>query len=359
MNIITLQASKIQALEDVVRSYESIDAAALYGSVARGDVEHHSDVDLLLVCQNQRKLPVIESIQRELGIMFKRLSVAVYSHRELNFLNSMRSLFLLHLSREAVVLNDRSGFLGELLAGFEPKKSYHDDFEKSLALMDPLRVQVRDAPNNFHRLSYIYSLFRVFGVYLLAEHGIYEFSKSRMVKLLRLNFPSAVEGVDLLSGLRILNSNFFTSGGFGSGSEVPYPDGSLLDYARALQSVAGVPLFVSEVSYEDAVSSFLMASERQTRGLDYRLRVWFLLLVYDGLNLYCKSAGRKPLVGFRIGLLMELRDSGAPPAIRAAAGDTIDFIRRYPLKYFLEEEEKISPNRARRVLEDICLELTG
>lgn len=355
----TLQAGKLQTLEDIVRSYESIDAAALYGSVARGDVEHHSDVDLLLVCQNQRKLPVIESIQRELGSMFERLSVAVYSHRELNFLNAARSLFLLHLSREAVVLNDRSGFLRELLAGFEPKKSYHADFEKSLALMDPLRVQVRDAPNNFHRLSYIYSLFRVFGVYLLAERGIYEFSKSRMVKLLCLDFPYAVDAVEVLSGLRILNSNFFTSGGFGSGSEGAYPGGSLLDYAEALQRVAGVPLFVSDVSYEEAVSDFLIASERQTRGLDYRLRVWFLLLVYDGLNLYCRSTGREPLIGFRNGPLMELRDSGASPAIRAAAGDTIDFIRRYPLKYFLEEEERISPNRARRVLEDICLELTG
>src|SRR5713226_309715 len=148
MNIITLQASKIQALEDVVRSYESIDAAALYGSVARGDVEHHSDVDLLLVCQNRRKLPVIESIQRELGSLFERLSIAVYSHRELNFLNSVRSLFLLHLSREAVVLNDQSGFLTELLADFEPKKSYRADFQTSLALMDPLQMQVRDAPNN-------------------------------------------------------------------------------------------------------------------------------------------------------------------------------------------------------------------
>jgi len=50
----TLQTSKIPALEDVVRLCDSIDAAALYGSVARGDVENYSDVDLLLVCQNQR-----------------------------------------------------------------------------------------------------------------------------------------------------------------------------------------------------------------------------------------------------------------------------------------------------------------
>jgi predicted nucleotidyltransferase len=348
----------MQALEDVVRSNGSIDAAALYGSVARGDVENHSDVDLLLVCQNQRKLPVIESIQTELGSLFERLSVAVYSHRELSFLHSVRSLFLLHLSREAVVINDRSGFLRGLLAGFEPKNSYHADFDKSLALMDPLRMQVRDAPNNFHRLSYIYSLFRVFGVYLLAERGIYEFSKSRMVNLLCLNFPDAVQGVGTLSGLRVLNSSFFTSGGLGSENEAAYPTGSLPHYAGALQCVAGVPLFVSEVSYEDAVSSFLLASERQNRGLDYRLRVWFLLLVYDGLNLYCKSAGREPLVGFRNERLKELRDSDAPSAVKTAARDTIEFIRRYPLKYFLKEEERISPIRARRILEDICLELT-
>ena len=282
----------------------------------------------------------------------------MYSHRELNFLTSVRSLFLLHLSREAVVLKDQSGFLTGLLADFEPKKSYHADFQKSLALMDPLQMQVRDAPNNFHRLSYIYSLFRVFGVYLLAERGIYEFSKSRMVNLLCLNFPNAIESVGVLSGLRILNSNFFTSNGFKSKSETPYPSGSLSDYAEALQRVADVPFLVKEVSYEDAVLSFLVASEQRNRGLDYRLRVWFLLLIYDGLNLYCKSADREPLVGFQVKRLKELSYSDAPTGIREAASDTIEFMRHYPLKYFLEEEEKISPIRARRVLKNICLELT-
>ncbi len=77
------------------------------------------------------------------------------------------------------------------------------------------------------------------------------------------------------------------------------------------------------------------------------MRVWLLL--------YCKSAGREPLVGFRNERLKELRDSNAPSAVKAAARDTIEFIRRYPLKYFLKEEEKISPIRARRILEDICL----
>src|SRR5260370_27319597 len=130
----------------------------------------------------------------------------------MQFLSKTKSLFLLHLSREANLLFDKKGYFGNLLATFTPKDSYKEDFLKSIALVDPLRSQVYGAPNQLHRLSYIYSLFRVFGVYLLAEDGIYEFSKERMAKLLSASFPSLVDEIHGLSRLRPLNSNFFTGG---------------------------------------------------------------------------------------------------------------------------------------------------
>jgi predicted nucleotidyltransferase len=194
----------IDDLRQLLSANPSLDAAALYGSAARGDFEAHSDIDVLLLCSS-RKSKVFVEVKELLCGLFERLSLTVYSRRELRFLESVGSLFLLHLSKEAVVLFDRSDFLTRLLANFEPKSSYRRDFEASLRLLDPVRIVVQGAPNNVHRSSYIYSLFRVFGVYLLAERGVYEFSKTRMSRLLVDAFPTQRGNIALLAALRPLN----------------------------------------------------------------------------------------------------------------------------------------------------------
>ncbi|MFZ0737234.1 MAG: nucleotidyltransferase domain-containing protein [Candidatus Acidiferrales bacterium] len=345
----------LESLHQLLITHSSVDAAALYGSVARGDIERHSDVDLLLVCRASRKLPAFLDISKVLDGCFHRLSLTVYSERELKFLHSASSLFLLHLSREAVLLFDRNDFLKPLLADFQPKKSYSQDFQKSLSLMDPLRIVIQGAPNNLHRLSYIYSLFRVFGVYLLAENGIYEFSKSRMVRLLVDRFPDQKESVELLSTLRALNSNFFT-GGLAARDEDEARK-SVLQQTNALASLSRVEMDVVPMPYEKAVHSFDEALGERDRALDYRLRMWFLLLVYDGLNLYCSKVGSKPLTSFSEPALRGLVDSESPEPVCCAVGETISYLHRYPLKYFLSEESKINARNARAILHGISDEL--
>lgn len=345
----------LESLRQLLAAQSSIDAAALYGSVARGDIESHSDVDLLIVCRTSRKAPAFLDIRKALDGCFHRLSLTVYSERELRFLYSARSLFLLHLSREAVLLFDRNDFLKPLLADFQPKKSYSRDFEQSLRLLDPLRVVIRGAPNNLHRLCYIYSLFRVFGVYLLAENGTYEFSKARMVRLLADRFPDQKEGVELLSTLRVLNSNFFTGGldAEGQGEATR----SVLQQTNALASLARVEMGVIPLPYERAVHSFDEALGERSRALDYRLRMWFLLLVYDGLNLYCSKVGSKPLTNLSEPALQSLVGGECPAPVCCAVEETISYLHRYPLKYFLGEESKINAGSARAILHGISDEL--
>jgi predicted nucleotidyltransferase len=345
----------LESLRQLLSTNFSIDAAALYGSVARGDIESHSDVDLLLVCRDSRKLSAFLAVQKTLKGCFKRLSLTVYSERELKFLHSVNSLFLLHLSREAIVLFDKNDFLNLLLSNFQPKDSYHLDFQQSLRLMDPLTTVIEAAPNNLHRLSYIYSLFRVFGVYLLAENKIYEFSKSRMVRSLIERFPHQQWSVELLSMLRVLNSNFFT-GGIATGSK-EQTGRSVLKEASALASLTGVEMDVVPVPYEGAVGSFDEALGERTRGLDYRLRMWFLLLVYDGLNLYRSKVGSEPLTSLSEPALREFVGSENPQPISHAAEETIRYLHRYPLKYFLSDESRISAQTARSILYGLSYEL--
>jgi predicted nucleotidyltransferase len=344
----------LEYVRRILIDHSSIDAAALYGSVARGDAESHSDVDLLLICRTSRKLPAFLDVQRALDGYFHRLSITVYSERELKFLHSVRSLFLLHLSREAILLFDKNDFLDSLLKNFKPKSSYRADFEKSLTLLDPLKAAIRDAPNNFHRLSYIYSLFRVFGVYLLAENGIYEFSKSRMARLLVEAFPEQGETVERLSKLRSLNSNFFTGG---RAEEQHLTESAFFEQTGALASLVRVEMSVISSSYETAVLLFDEAVGQTNRALDYRLRMWFLLLVYDGLNLYRSRVGIEPLTNLSESALRGIVHSTDPESIRCAAEETVRYLRRYPLKYFLSEEARINAQSAQTILHKLDDEL--
>jgi predicted nucleotidyltransferase len=340
-----------QLLCELLLEYSSVEATVLYGSVARGDIESHSDIDLLLLCSEGRKLSLFDDLRLRLESRFDKLSITIYSKRELAFLSAAKSLFLLHLSREGKILFDKLGFLSDLLRDFQPKPSYRPDFEKSLRLADPLRCAVWGAPNNLHRLSYLYSLFRVFGVYLLAERGIYEFSKSRMVQLLCNSFPGNRQPIQMLSRLRPLNSNFFVGGV--PGLEPNNFSQSLPEAVKALGSMVGTSLGVELLSYSRAVDYFEAEVGGRSRGLDYRLRMWFLLLAYDGFNLYCKQACRKELCDLAENSLLGLTLADGPDPIVRAAQETIKYIHRYPLKYFLDEESKISSQIACYLLRGI------
>jgi len=345
-----LRERMIDRLHDI----RDIDSAALYGSAARGDMEAHSDIDLLLVCPFGRKQSVLAAVEPLLQPEFRKLSVALYSRDELQFLYREHSLFLLHLKREADVLFDRRGELGPLLERFQPKQSYRSDFINSLSLLDLLRTRVRNSPNDLHRMSYTYSLFRVFGVYLLAEKGIFEFSKSRMAECLAKEYPRARTRVEALTKLRPLNSNFFAGGSKVSGLD----DTETLDlldyYISALSELAGVaPYIIAERPFMEAVAEFESAAN-ESKKLNYRLRTWFLLLAYDGLNLYSRTVGCPPLTSLSTESIEALASRDLPPSVAATALLTLECIRDYRLKYFLGNDTNGRPERAVTALHELA-----
>jgi predicted nucleotidyltransferase len=334
-------------IANALRRIPFIDAAALYGSAARGDMELHSDIDVLLLCAPGQKRTVYEFAHPALSYEFPKISLTLYSDDELDFLNRARSLFLLHLKREAEILFDYRGFLHTLLSGFREKESYHCDFIDSLTLIDPLLTKVADSPNQLHRLSYTYSLFRVFGVYLLAERRIFEFSKSKMTTSLSREYPLAGKAISLLSNLRSLNSNFFTGGTRVSDwIESWY---FLEDCVSALCEVAGIRAEVRDQSYKDAVAELERASCAREHA-NYKLRTWFLLLAYDGLNLFRRNNGQPPLVSFDPSKLEEMIAAPQPPAVTTAALQALECIRNYRAKYFLNSRANLSMPSAVAVL---------
>jgi predicted nucleotidyltransferase len=94
----------------------------IFGSAARGDMESHSDVDVLQVAK-----------EKSYSYKVSRLSISVYNKRSLLALARQGSLFILHLIREGIIVRDEGGVIKECLSAYKPPKSY-----------GPYRAHLRD-----------------------------------------------------------------------------------------------------------------------------------------------------------------------------------------------------------------------
>lgn len=334
--------------------HASIESAALYGSVARGDVEPYSDIDLLVVCCGNAKEHLYPELVGALSEKFRNLSISLYSPTELAFMKRVGSLFLLHLRNESILLFDRTGILTNILKEFEPKPSYESDFKKSLELLAPMKSAIRDSPNQLHRLAQVYALFRIFGVYLLAERGIFEFSKKKMTATLAAEGKLGKADIDRLSSLRVLNANFFTGGEVSRAEDhesrgIPLLRSSL----AALGSVVGRSLKLSEKPFSEAVAEFDSACSSAPSTLGYGMRTWFLLLMYDGLNLFARRDNVQPLSSFTEPELLRFVDLQHPAPVQAAAQQGLTYIRNYHTKYVLSPARRMSSRDAAYILQGL------
>lgn len=88
-----------------------------YGSKARGDSDSFSDSDILIVGDIPK------------DIRFQNLDVARYTKNRLEKLKEKKSLFLLHLREESVILRDQNGWMDRFLRSI-PNYTPDDDILK-------------------------------------------------------------------------------------------------------------------------------------------------------------------------------------------------------------------------------------
>jgi hypothetical protein len=172
-----------------------------------------------------------------------------------------------------------------------------------------------------------------------------------MAQSLMSEYARESEDIRSLSNLRVLNANFFSGGESTEVALVP----TIHDSVAALNRMVGLAGMVSEQPYKDAVQEFLTAALNYPMRLGYRLRTWFLLLVYNGINLYSIDAGLRALTSFNERPLVGLMNSeAAPEPVRRAATLGVEYLRNYPLKYFLLEDSKIPTNGTCSCLLDLA-----
>ncbi|MGH9126909.1 MAG: nucleotidyltransferase domain-containing protein [Acidimicrobiales bacterium] len=228
----TLRQTAEDAAAVWVASTVSLEGVCLFGSVARGDDDETSDIDLLVVGTEpltpghfRRMLP--ESVQ-------ERVSVSYYVPATLDVYLERWSRFAVHLRTEGQILADRHGLLR---AALETVRPVDTEFE--------LREQLAHLENLDHLnwygggflfpLSDLYRFGRTVVFALLAERGVFQFNHERAFAELSRQLPGADDDVRTVAALRPF---FLVTKGRLEREDVPFSDlGCTDEVAEAIGAV--------------------------------------------------------------------------------------------------------------------------
>jgi len=154
----------------------TVEAAALFGSAARGDSDHLSDHDLLLVGRSRSGLLSAASALRVSG-----WSCSIYTWPALEAAASRSSLFLNHLRLESRVVFDPCDRLRHLLSSISPRASYQWEIEHARELLGTLEwiPEARWGPT--WALDVLAIAFRSLAIAELAQQGVFVFSLPAIV----------------------------------------------------------------------------------------------------------------------------------------------------------------------------------
>ena len=160
--------------------YASVDAAAIFGSYARGDADRLSDKDLLLIGNDIKGLRLAATRLDYFG-----WSCSTYTWLQLSQEVKRRSLFIQHLRLEGVVIKDTSERLFEMLYGAEPRSDYSWEAEQAKDLIGLIEYIPNNDWGSIWALDVLMVGFRSFGYAVLANEGIFHFSFDEVLRNLK------------------------------------------------------------------------------------------------------------------------------------------------------------------------------
>src|ERR1700677_1208324 len=152
-------------------------ALMLFGSMARGDSDHRSDIDILHVLGIYRPSYRVENY-----------AISVYTVESLRKIASEGSLFILHLKSEGIVLEDPYSILEEILQVYRPPQSYEPLLQELRLAVNILNVTQQCYLERWDKWNGV-ALFLLRSVLfaLAAEAGHATFSIERIAEINRDN----------------------------------------------------------------------------------------------------------------------------------------------------------------------------
>lgn len=186
----------------LTKAYGSIDSVLLYGSVARGDANKWSDIDLIVTGSDYEVSP--EALRQTLSHrLFSRVSLIYYPTSIFRKHYLERALFIAHLKREGIALFDRYHLLDMVLSKpFTPVVDVSEGIKAHLLRLSPYSDPSRFNNNFLFCLAHIYSIAKGVMMLGLAHHGVLEFNRDAAFKKFAVLNPDLKREVQNVRRLR-------------------------------------------------------------------------------------------------------------------------------------------------------------
>jgi predicted nucleotidyltransferase len=185
----------------LVEKFRAIDSILLCGSVARGDANQWSDIDLMITTSDATLTRA--HLREALGDRTDRVSLIFFRTADFEKEYKKRGLFVTHLIKEGIPLYDRLGLLRDVLSEpFAPNTDISEEIRHFRAKLAPYRFPERYNNNFLICLSHLYSIGKAIVILALARRGILEFNRETAFRRFATMNPDLASQIDKVTRLR-------------------------------------------------------------------------------------------------------------------------------------------------------------
>jgi hypothetical protein len=178
-----------------------VEVEALFGSQVRGDQDHQSDRDILIVDEDRCRLQARTRVLEADG-----WSVAPYTFRKLEALAAKGALFIQHLKTESRIIQDSRGRFHSILSSYRPKACYASELRENGRLASLISSHPATTRGTLWAADVLYVTVRNFGVLRLAGDAVYQFGYATIINELVSRGIVGEAGKNALLQLRLLKS---------------------------------------------------------------------------------------------------------------------------------------------------------
>lgn len=236
----SLRDRATEVTEDLVTEFPEIRGVCLFGSVARGDADATSDIDLFIVGEDPKLTP--SKIRRRLHLKnaHPKVSIVYHTPETLNRYVETGSRFLVHLQLEGKVLYDASGMLGRIQDRPPLSTSIRPEVEGQLKRLRLYEDPARFNGNFLFPLSHIFAIGKAITMAILAENEIYVFNREAAFDAFAARFPEASADIEILRRLAPFSSLVTR----GSEEDLPFSyHGCEVEVAEAIAAIRRLAKF--------------------------------------------------------------------------------------------------------------------
>lgn len=187
-----------QVTEALVGEFPDVSGVCLFGSVARGDSDALSDIDLFVVGEDPKLTPSKIRRRLKLGGGAPKVSIVYHTARTLDRYVKSGSRFLVHLQLEGEVLYDAAGTLRAIQDRPPLSTPIDAEIEGQLRRLDLFEKPARFNGNFLFPLAHIFAAGKAIVMAILADREIYEFNREAAFDAFVEEFPDAAAEVETL-----------------------------------------------------------------------------------------------------------------------------------------------------------------